>query len=483
MTTSTQNSAEIQEIKAILAVLEAEEKSQGNSDPILAVIIQMLTELLASLGGDQTPQTPATPGNPFVPQPKVNPGSGPTNSQMSNAVAQLAEALAELQVLLGKYGQEKNTMENNNMQSMVQEAQAFLKQAQDQLQKLQDQQTSHHWWDIFLKVVTAIVGAVFAAIACATGQVELAVVIIALTVAAETGAFGEATKLISQALQAMGVPAKDANIIASVIVIVATIVLTIATCGAAAPEAAADVAGTVADTAAQAAETAAETASETAAEETTEVVAETAADQGSSVGNTLKNIGNSIKNGFMKVIDATFGKLPASVNMSILTGSQAVMQTNLANNIIAAIPNLSDKQRQELEKIVGIIVDILCSLASLGAGFGVAAGSAATSAESAFSPAVMKGLIYGGFAGQGASALGNFEIASIDSKEAELELSIGSNESYVSLFQNMSKIIESAISSGTKFDTSTQKAHTEELTALQADLTKAGQALANVLSA
>jgi len=479
MTTSTQNSAEIQELKAILAVLEAEEKSQGNGDPILAVIIQMLTELLASLGGDQTPQTPATPGNPFVPQPKVNPGSGPTNSQMSNAVAQLAEALAELQVLLGKYGQEKNTMENNNMQSMVQEAQAFLKQAQDQLQKIEDQQSSHHWWDIFLKVVTAIVGAVFAAIACATGQVELAVVIIALTVAAETGAFGEATKLISQALQAMGVPAKDANIIASVIVIVATIVLTIATCGAAAPEAAADVAGTVADTAAQAAETAAETA----AEETTEVVAETAADQGSSVGNTLKNIGNSIKNGFMKVIDATFGKLPASVNMSILTGSQAVMQTNLANNIIAAIPNLSDKQRQELEKIVGIIVDILCSLASLGAGFGVAAGSAATSAESAFSPAVMKGLIYGGFAGQGASALGNFEIASIDAKEAELELSLGSDESFVSLFQNMSKIVESAITSGTKFDTSTQKAHTEELTALQADLTKAGQALANVLSA
>ncbi|MBS0651194.1 MAG: hypothetical protein JSR93_08530 [Verrucomicrobia bacterium] len=479
MTTSTQNSAEIQELKAILAVLEAEEKAQGNGDPILAVIIQMLTELLASLGGDQTPQTPTTPGNPFVPQPKVNPGSGPTNSQMSNAVAQLAEALAELQVLLGKYGQEKNTMENNNMQSMVQEAQAFLKQAQDQLQKIEDQQSSHHWWDIFLKVITAIVGAVFALIACATGQVALAVVIIALTVAAETGAFGEATKLISQALQAMGVPAKDANIIASVIVIVATIVLTIATCGAAAPEAAADVAGTVADTAAEAAETAAETA----AEETTEVTAETAADQGSSVGNTLKNIGNTLKNGFMKVIDATFGKLPASVNMSILTGSQAVMQTNLANNIIAAIPNLSDKQRQELEKIIGIIVDILCSLASLGAGFGVAAGSAATSAESAFSPAVMKGLIYGGFAGQGASALGNFEIASIDAKEAELELSLGSDESFVSLFQNMSKIVESAITSGTKFDTSTQKAHTEELTALQADLAKAGQALANVLSA
>lgn len=481
MTTSTQNSAEIQEIKAILAVLEAEEKSQGNGDPILAVIIQMLTELLASLGGDQTPQTPSTPGNPFVPQPKVNPGSGPTNSQMSNAVAQLAEALAELQVLLGKYGQEKNTMENNNMQSMVQEAQAFIKQAQDQLQKLEDQQSSHHWWDIFLKVVTAIVGAVFAAIACATGQVELAVVIIALTVAAETGAFGEATKLISDVLQSMGVPAKDANIIASVIVIVATIVLTIATCGAAAPEAAADVAGTVADTVADATE-AAEEAAETAVE-TAETTAETAADQGSTVGNTLKNVGNSIKNGFMKVIDATFGKLPASVNMSILTGSQAVIQTNLTTNIIAAIPNLSDKQRQELEKIVGIIVDLLCSLASLGAGFGVAAGSAATSAESAFSPAVMKGLIYGGFAGQGASALGNFEIASIDAKEAELELSLGSDQTYVSLFQNMSKIIESAITSGTKFDTSTQKAHTEELTALQADLPKAGQALANILSA
>ncbi len=468
VTPNSPNGVEILELQAILEALKSKSKSEGDSDPILAVLIKMITEILSTL---EVNSSTASNGSSFVSQPKVNPGA-PTNSQMSNAIAQLAEALAQLQVLLGKYGAEKQTLTNDNMKNMIEEAQAQMKQAQSDLQKLEDQQSHHSFWDIFLKVVSAIVGAVFAAIACATGQVELAVVIIALTVAAETGAFGETTKLISQVLQAMGVPPKDANIIASVLVIVTTIILTVATCGAAAPEAAADVAEVVADTTAETVETTAET------------VAEESQSLSDTITNGLKNALNTIKNVGSKVLEYNpFNKFSTATNMAIMTGSQAIMGSNLFNNIIATVPSLSDKQREELEKIMGIITDIICSLASLGAGLGAGAAAGATSTESVFSQSTMKALMLGGFAGQGAGALGNFMIADIDAQEAALEASMGNEQAIISLFQNMSKMNERLLSSGNTSTTKTEAAHTEELNTLIDDLAKAGQTLAQVLSA
>ncbi|MBS0652307.1 MAG: hypothetical protein JSR39_02145 [Verrucomicrobia bacterium] len=477
MTTVQQNSAEVQELQAVLAVLESESKNQGNNDPILAAIIKQISEVLAALqGGNSTPPQGAQSS---APTPQTNPTNGaPTNNQISTAMAQLAEALAELQVLLGKYGQEKQNMTNNDMQNLLLEAQAFLKQAQNDLQKLEDQQSSHHWWDIFIKVVTAIVGAVFAAIAFATGNVALGIVIIALTVAAETGAFGEATKLISDALVAMGVPPKDANIIASVVVIVAVIAATVLTCGAAAPEAAADVADVVAEDVGTEMTNFAEQATEEVTE-TAQTTTETVAEQSNTVANTAKNALNTVKNAFLKVIEVTFGRLPASVNMAILTGSQALMGTDLVNNILAACP-MSDKKRQELEKILGIITEVLCSLASIGAGMGAGMAAGATSSEAVFTQSTMNKLALVGMGAQASGSFGDFELAHIDSQEADLEADLGSDEALSSLVQTLSKMNESLITSGNTFDSKTQAAHTQGLNQLIAALSN--NTLAQVLA-
>lgn len=467
MTTVQQNSnsQEIAQIEAMLAAALQQQSEKEGDKSTLAVLIATLSEVLASLQGNNSNNSNA-PTPESLPPPPAG-ANGPTEADMSRAVAQLAAALSELQVLLGKYGAEKQNLNNSDMQAMIDQAQAAVKKAEDDLQKLQEQQSHHSFWDIFLKVITAVVGAIFTAVALLTGQVELAIVIVALTVASETGAFGAATKAVSDLLQALGVPAKDANIIASVLVIVATIVLTVATCGAAAPEAAADVGEEVADTTAQEVE---QTVQET--------VTETTSEESNSVLNTVKNALNKVGN-FVKEYNP-FSKLSTTTNMAIMTGSQAVMGSNFATYLVEALPGLSSKEKEKLEKILNIIQDIICTIASVGSGMAV--GSASSAAEQTYaSTTALRALNIAGYGAQVAGAGGNFALAHVDFEMAQLQASLGTDYASSNLFQNLMKMVETMMQKGTQNTTSALKSHTEELNALLSDLPKAGQALAQVL--
>ncbi len=466
--TSISTKQEIERLESLLATLQAENTEGGGSSPLLPAIVQIM-QMLTSLQEDGKVTTPAIHTEPT---PHSSPSDGPTNSQMCNALAELAGALTQLQVLIGKYGQDREKMNNSNMQNMIKQAESQIDQAQKDLRKIQEAQNHRSFWDIFLKVVAGIVGAIFTAVALTTGQFALAFVIMALTVAAETGAFDKGTKFVSEMLQSMGIPKEEADIIASVLVILVTIIATVATCGAAAPEAAA----AAADSAI--AETAAETA-----QQVIQGAATTFSEGFQSSTQALRNIAGSIKNAISKILQYNpFNKLSTTANLGILAGSQAVSGSNFAQNLALAIPGLSSKEREKLQKLLEIILNIICTIATAGSGAGAAAGGVAASTGSNFGQA-LRAMNVGSLGFQTLSAAGSIRLATIDAQIAELQAALGNHNAGLALFQTMMKMIDSSSQNSTQFVTKVETTHAQGLTTLLADLPKAGQALARVLSA
>ncbi|WP_420422062.1 hypothetical protein [Simkania sp.] len=273
------------------------------------------------------------------------------NNAKKPGIGNLMAAIAEIQMVLseleGAYSQMESEVENGQLQigDVVADAMQtdYENKVADEQKNIKDGKRNRilHAFLTAFEVIAAVVVSIAGVI---SGNPELAVAMIVLTILTVSGAMGKLTdaigKGITKKLEEDGVNSKTAeklgNLIASVIVTAVTI---IATLGVGAIGGAID-----------------------AATEAGEEIAEEAADETSS---TTGKILDGVKN--MK-------------KTALFAGVQAGVGTNLIENIFATAASNGSSKVQEAMQIIGEVIQaIMAILATLGGG----ASSAGESAENA----------------------------------------------------------------------------------------------------
>jgi|GEM_PF-4307129 len=280
----------------------------------------------------------------------------PSNTKFEQSMASMVLALQMLQVLIGKYGNDKAKQHKTISTAELDLAKATLKDVEKQIKKMAKEAKAkkvtsevEKWAEVALGVVTILVGAALA-------QPEL-VVMGVLSLAAAAGAFKEATKYTAMALEAMGVSKKVAEPLAAGIVCAVVIVASIA---AADPEAAV--------------EETAEAGTEVGAD-----VAEDAADASlDATEDTSSNVGSKIKEGFKSAMKALGprGRIGLMSLFTALSGTQVVQKSY---NSIALDAGVSEKKRKKIEQDIGYAIMALSFAFTLSMGIGAASVGGATS--------------------------------------------------------------------------------------------------------
>lgn len=440
--------------------LEQARKNEKDGDPkaSLLALSKSLEEVLAQVeSGGATPSTKPT-------TPSISP-SGPTNAQMQQMIGDLMGILGTLEEVLAQWGNTKEQASAQVGQAMMQETQARVKDASDQLQKVASSQGQSDGWATFLKVMEAVVGAAIAVISVLCGQPELAAIVLVMTVLTVSGATDKLTQAISTQLQKDGLPANVANIISSVIVIASTVIVTVASCGAASAAAAQQVATTAAETA------------ETAASEVGEEAASEVADEGASSASRLSRLGNYIKQG------GPLKSLPKPVNMGIFAGSQAMLSSNFAQYLATeCFSNMPEgKAKDALKALMEVIVNLLAALAGGAAAAGVSAAS--VTSEFSRSSSLLSLLLKGKTLAYALQAGGQLGESATQFKLASDMNALGETQATITFLQSLIHMNSSQQQADGKAIANLLNGLAQEIASLTADINKTPAAVAQVLQA
>jgi hypothetical protein len=500
-TASSQVAQDEAKIQAEIDTLEALCSQYPALGAALNQIIKTLESIkqeLAEMNPDFTPEKPTDPTDGGAPAPSVAVNMG----EMVAMLSQLEGLLAQLS---NKRAENDNEIDTSLLQLLQQNVQA----AKNQYDQLEQEMNSSNSWNTFLKVMEAVVAAVVAVVSLACGQPELAIMVVALAAVSLSGGFQEATKLVTEflkkcnlteAFQRLGLSKDEADkavaVIASATVIIATVAITLITCGASAPQAALDTADELTTTGMEMTEmgNGAATGSGGAATTTAETTAETTTETANSAS---RNITRSISRALNWLKENNpMNKLPKGVNMAILSGSQATMQTNFVNNLVdAAAPNMSAQEKEKLKEILGILVDVIFSLVAVFAGMGASSTESSVSAEStlgklttrfqnwaAQSTGLMTKLQLALGGAMALQATGQGMLTASQYRTANIEQALGEYKSSQDILQAVLKMVNSDAQANTKNLTDLLSAHTQQTAETIIEFQKSQSAIAQQMA-
>lgn len=414
------------------------------------------------------------------------------NTPTPTICANMGEMIALLSQLetvisqLSKKRSDNDVQVNNSLITLLQQNVQFAK---NEYNKLIDEEKKSSFWGTVLKVVEAAVAAIVATVALACGQPEISIMVLALAALSLSGGFKEANKLVTDFLQkcklsdlfqTMGMSKQEADdavkIVSSVILIVATVLLTIGTCGAVAPEAAAD----------DAEETGTEMADMARTDATSNANATAETSQSS---NPLARLFNWVKE------NNPMNKLSKGTNLSIITGSQTMAQTNLVDNTVdlaATAKHMSTKEKEKLEEVLNILVEVLTTLVSVFAGMGAAESPSAAQDSVlgkltsrfqsliAKTPGLLNTLQAGLAVAMSAQAISQGAVARSQLKLSETEEKVGDANATQSILDALIKMIGSDAKENVQNQTNLLKAHTEDNMSSILAFTRSAEATAKV---
>ncbi len=290
---------------------------------------------------------------------------GPSNDEMADSMGRMVILLQQLVLVLAKATQNKSNLELGMSDAQIKSLRQNYADIINQIKKIDEEKAQRSVSDIFTKIIQGILAVVGAAVACLLGQPEIAVAIVVLTVLSLTGAMDKLTSAIAGGIKdllvAGGMDADEAGKVADLIARVLVVVIVIvATLGA----------GAIAGAAASAAG-----AVEEVGIELTEVGGNAAEEAAQAAGDGSQNI---FSQALSKLKDF-FQGLSKLQKVTLMVGSQTILQENPAQAFIAALPIKDDTTKEVLEVLMTIIQDLICAIGSLGALSGGAA-SASTSA-------------------------------------------------------------------------------------------------------
>ena len=404
--------------------------------------------------------------------PQAASSQAPSISQMQEMIGRLMETLAELQGMLAKHGNEVAQMTSAMSLALIQNMQNQFKTLTNELQQASKEENTEKFWNTFLKDAGVVAGFVAAGAALACGQPEIAAVIIVFTVLSASGVMDKITTGLAKLYVEAGCSPTVAKVLADVTVIVVAAAVTGGACAAYATYSACAVAT----------EAAAENATADAAEDGITV----AADSGESATEDADLAAESAKSESPKTSWNPFRKLPRSVNIGIVAGSQATMSTSFASDFMSAVLiNMKDgKTKDWLQTIGTIIINFLAALAGIGAASAAsAAGSRYSLLNANNSKIMLSALRVTQFAGSCAQIIGQVGLGITYINQAKNKLKTTQTEAAITLLNSFTKIISQMETSNSKTLNSEMKTWSTELSALSYDLNRAGAEIARELQA
>jgi hypothetical protein len=457
-------------ITMVMKLLESGAISAQQAQMMLLGILQQMMQMLALIDK-------ASAG--------AQPGEGPSSSLVAGMMAEMSNLVSQLQSQMAKFSSNQTSNQSQIAQDFIAQAQASLQKAQDQYNKIEQQEHSHSFWSTFLRVVSIVISVVVIAIACCTGQFEIAALTVAFLVLQQSGALDKMTQAISQGLIAIGLPPTVAKVLADVLVVA---IMIVATCGAGAAAGAASGASEAVSAAVTEGADAAATATteavteavssaveegiemvsmagrsavedgttavsrttteatETATQTSTETATTAAQDAGKQAADESSNV---LKRAFSKLVEK-FANLSKTTQAAILAGTQTAMSTNLFGDAAVAIAtatHMSEKQKEALEIAMEVIGSLLCIVLGGLAGNGLASSSGkttsfATTIAKNLGPNFLKGFALTTGIGGGALQTGaQAKLGAIELDIANSEAEVGKDEALANLFQSYEKIV------------------------------------------
>jgi hypothetical protein len=474
-------------ISMILKLLESGAISAQQAQAMLQGILQQMMKMMAMIAQ-------ANSG--------AQPGEGPSSSLVAGMMAEMSNLVSQLQSQMAKFSSNQTSNQSQIAQDFIAQAQASLQKAQDQYNKIEKEEHSHSFWSSFLKAITIVISVVVIAIACCTGQFEIAAMTAVFLVLQESGAMDKMTQAITEGLASIpGMPPVLAKVLADVLVVAIMIVATLGTGAVSgaisgASQAAASAAATTADAVATATTTAATEvvstaveegiemvsmagrsavedgasaatrtttqATETAGETTTTTSTTAAQDAGKQAADESSNV---LKRAFSKVVEK-FASLSKTTQAAILAGTQTAMSTNLFGDAAVAIAtasHMSEKQKEAIEIAMEVIGSLLCIVLGGLAGNGLASSTNRTTtlAETLsrnLGPNFLKGFALTTGIGGGALQTGaQAKLGTIELDIANSEAEVGKDEALANLFQSYEKIVSQQTKASMQHYSSTVK--------------------------
>lgn len=449
-------------------------KGQKEEEAALAKLSFLIGELLEELAPEASAESSGKTGAP---------NDGPSNATMQRALGALMEMLALLQAdnakAHNKIALKNAAIENALMgeeQSQVDKKIAEINKATKQREASEISSAIKNW---FIHIAVAL-GVLLACLGC---QPELAALMIASTVASDTGALDKLAKVmadsISKSLQesdptmSKDYADKVAKILADLIIVAVTIIVTAATCGAAGSFAV-------------------KTAVQTGAEEGIELTnvganaaAEAAAEVSEEMGSSFDKFLNLVKE------SNPFSKLSKGTNLTIFTGTQALTGTNFWSDMMAAACSSKENGKQSnltLQSVMSIILNLVSGLVGAGAMGALCTGPQSESMISSFLKkydfsSVIKTLTTiqaVGAAGQVASqtALGKIQVDLANTMNEQ-----GQTQAYLSILQSLVRENTQQADSNSRAFSSQMKTWGQEIASLGGKLFLSQEALARELQA
>lgn len=386
---------------------------------------------------------------------------GSSQKPIAEAAAEMMVLLGKLQITIGKADEYVSQMNLQNGDAMIKQMQAAVQHAKDELDKIAKEEHRSHFWSIFSKIAEGVLAAVITGIAILAGQPEIAVLTIVLTTASISGGLDKAAEGVSKLFELMGVPENIAKVLGDLVVIAATIVLTVATAGVASGAAATEVEGAVTTTATVA----------TGAAEGTEV----AVDAGEGVG---KGVFSRAKD-FCKTHNP-LSKLSKPAQLGVLAGSQVLGSSQFASDFINALPIQNEKLKEKL-MIIAEVIQVLASLIGGGAAYSaLAAGTAVRTALTL--PRVMRAMEAGTAGMTVAQGIGEGGQADVEFRLASAEEGLGWSQAMVKFFEDLSRISDANGRDGERNAAAKLGEARQDMLDLTRTLPSAEAALARVLA-
>ncbi len=326
------NSSVENQIQALLNEASSDKEKKAVSD-----LKKMLVEVMGTLSSKGSAKTEAA----------VVLAKKPSGSSYEEAIVLLAGALAEMQILLTQIV--KNKAENDAQVDQLQldALEGNIKVVADLIQQQIDAQNNASIWKKVAACFMTVVGGILTAL----GMPEIGIPMMVLGVLQITGVMDQMTHAIANYLEHdCGMSEKAATILADALVVVAVTVASMGVGG---------VAGAI------------DSAATNALDEGVEMSA-------------LDAAGNVIEEG-----GANAAKQGASIAARVRSGAfagffQSAASTNLASNLVAAIPFSDSSEGKLTKKILEVVATLAMVAASIVASFGTGAVSAISKLPSSF---------------------------------------------------------------------------------------------------
>ncbi len=465
-------------IAANMAQFKFHEKNAGSKAALLQLsqtLLEVLDELSASPGKSSGSKVVRPDFRVSASNSSTN--GFPTNAQMQKELGKLMLVLATLQNKIAESGNTNAQLNAKIGAALINEMQAMVKKADDQVKKVIEEEKQSSFWSIFEKVAEGVAGVAISAIAVLCGQPELAIIVMTFTVLAVSGGMDKITEslseLYSQSLMStFGISKEEADAIAKpladVTIVLASIIVTATTCGVTAGAAAETTANTIANTAEETADTTLVTVGESALQEESTM---------QRITSFFGKVGNYIKE------NNPFNKLYKSVNLGIVAGSTAFSTTNLGSDFMTAVLlNMKDKDTKEaLQEALGIVLNLMSALVGGAAGASVALGPAAYQFNNTSNllKAFMGLGVFGGImqgTGQAGSAASYAQLALTTEEQGQIQAFLGE-------LQSLNNMNNQQSNSDAKALIAKLKAWAASLTSLSERLPKMEEAVSRVMQA